>query len=399
VVSSDACRAAICDDEADQTATPDAFALLHFTVERRLARRRLTVVDATNVQEEARRSLLALARQHHVAPVAIVLDLPENVCVERNRGRPRDVGPQVVAGHRRALRASLRGLREEGFRHVHILSTPGQVERVRVERRPLRCDRRADRGPFDVVGDVHGCRDELLALLAELGYAIEPGELPVARHPQGRRLVFLGDLVDRGPDTPGVLRLVMGSVRAGTALAVPGNHDVKLVRKLRGADVRLGHGLAESLAQLEREPPGFLPVVADFLDSLVCHYVLDGGALVVAHAGMKEQLQGRDSGEVRRFALWGDTTGEVDERGLPVRLDWAADYRGKALVVYGHTPVERAEWMNGTICLDTGCVFGGRLSALRYPERELAFVPATAVHYAPPRPEPRHTRPSRTAPG
>jgi protein phosphatase len=178
----------------------------------------------------------------------------------------------------------------------------------------------------------------------------------------------------------------MHMVGAGTAHCVPGNHEVKLLRKLRGKNVKMTHGLAESVTQLAAEPPELSRAAADFIDSLVSHYVLDDGRLVVAHAGLKEAYQGRASGRVREFALFGDTTGETDDLGLPVRLDWAADYRGRAMVVYGHTPVAEAVWHNRTICVDTGCVFGGRLTALRYPERELVSVPAAKVYYEPVRP-------------
>ncbi len=202
-----------------------------------------------------------------------------------------------------------------------------------------------------------------------------------ARHPQGRTAVFVGDLVDRGPDSPGVLRLVMGMVAAGHALCVPGNHENKLGRYLKGRKVRHSHGLAETVAQLEGEDEAFRGEVAAFIEGLVSHYVLDGGALVVCHAGLPEKYHGRTSGRVRSFALYGDTTGETDEFGLPVRYPWAEEYRGRAAVVYGHTPAPRASWLNNTICLDTGCVFGGRMTALRWPERELVDVPAEQVWY------------------
>jgi protein phosphatase len=211
---------------------------------------------------------------------------------------------------------------------------------------------------------------------------------PVYRvaHPDGRRVVFLGDLVDRGPRIPDVLRLAMHMTATGNALCVPGNHEVKLLRALRGQQVQVSHGLAESLRQLAAESSAFTEQVMAFLDVLVSHYVLDDGKLVVAHAGMKEEMQGRASGAVRAFALYGETTGETDEFGLPIRYNWAADYQGRALVVYGHTPVPEAEWLNGTICLDTGCVFGGKLTALRYPEKELVSVPAAQTYFAPIRP-------------
>src|SRR3712207_955600 len=199
-------------------------------------------------------------------------------------------------------------------------------------------------------------------------------------------MIFRSDLVDRGPDTPGVLRLVMGMVAAGNALCVSGNHEAKLVRALSGRNVQVSHGLAETLTQLEAEPEEFRAAVHRFADGLISHYVLDGGRLVVAHAGLIEKYQGRASGRVRSFCLYGDTTGETDEYGLPVRLPWAENYRGSAMVLYGHTPVPEAVWVNNTLCLDTGCVFGGRLSAMRWPEKEVVSVPAERVWYEPVKP-------------
>lgn len=388
VLSSDYFRALVSDDENDQGATTDAFDALRFVAGKRLANAKLTVVDATNVQVEARRPLVELARQHDVLPVAIVLDLPERLCLERNVGRPeRNFGPHVVRRQHLQLRRSLRGLRGEGFRYVHVLSSLQQVEEAVIERQPLWTNKKDERGPFDIIGDVHGCFEELVTLLAKLSYKVKAdGHHIQVDPPDGRRAIFLGDLVDRGPDTPRVLRLVMSMVQGGTALCVPGNHDVKLMRKLQGRKVQITHGLAESLAQLEPEDDEFKKQVVSFIDSLVSHYVLDGGRLVVAHAGMKQAYQGRASGRVRDFALYGETTGETDEFGLPVRYNWAAEYRGSAMVVYGHTPVADAEWLNRTICLDTGCVFGGKLTALRYPEKELVSVPAAAIYYEPIRP-------------
>jgi protein phosphatase len=392
-LSSDHCRGLVSDDENDQSATTDAFETLRFIAARRLRRAKLVVVDATSVQPEARKPLVALAREYHVIPVAIVFDLPERLCQERNRERQdRAFGPHVIHNQKAQLRRSLRGLAREGFRHVYVLDSVEAVEAVEIVRQPLWNDRRSEHGPFDIIGDVHGCRAELVLLLQKLGYEVEittgaEGAPEYAVHPpEGRKAVFVGDLVDRGPDTPGVLRLVMGMVEAGTALCVPGNHDVKLVRALRGKNVQTRHGLAESLEQLAREPAGFRERVAAFLDGLVSHYVLDGGKLVVAHAGMKAEYQGRGSGGVREFALYGETTGETDEFGLPVRHDWAAEYRGAAAVVYGHTPVPRPEWLNNTLNVDTGCVFGGRLTALRWPERETVDVPAARVWSEPARP-------------
>ena len=393
VISSDFCRGLVSDDENDQAATNSAFEVLHFIAAKRLQAGKLTVIDATNVQPEARKPLVALAREYHVIPVALVLNLPERLCQDRNKGRAdRNFGPHVIRQQSQQLRRSIRNLNREGFRHIYDFSTPEEIENVVIERQPLWNNLKHEHGPFDIIGDVHGCFDELHALLIELGYQITEvnGDAASrqykAQHPEGRKAVFLGDLVDRGPRVPDVLRLTMSMVESGAALCVPGNHDIKLMRKLNGRDVRITHGLAESLDQLEREPPELKEKVAGFIDKLVSHYVLDEGRLVVAHAGLKEELQGRGSGKVRDFALFGETTGETDEFGLPVRYNWAAEYRGKAMVVYGHTPVPEPEWLNRTICIDTGCVFGGKLTALRYPEKELVSVPALQTYYEPAKP-------------
>jgi len=408
VLSSDFCRGLVADDENDQAATGDAFDVLRYIAAKRLAAGRLTVVDATNVQPEARNSLVALAREHDVLPVAIVLDLPEKVCAERNATRPdRRFGPHVLRRQCDQLRRGMRGLQREGFRAVHVLKTEDEVAAVTITRTRLFSDLRHETGPFDVIGDVHGSRAELEALLGDLGYVVqrdEQGRAVGARHhphdqTQRRRAVFVGDLVDRGPDTPGVLRLVMGMVTAGDALCVPGNHENKLLRALRGRNVQVTHGLAESLAQLEAEPAEFRAEVERFLDGLVSHYVLDGGRLVVSHAGLTERFHGRASGRVREFCLYGQTTGETDEFGLPVRYPWAEEYRGTAMVLYGHTPVPTPEWVNNTLCLDTGCVFGGRLTALRYPERELVAVPAARVYYEPAKPFPANPDAQPAQPG
>ena len=403
VLSSDFCRGLVADDENDQAATSDAFDVLNYITAKRLAAGRLTVVDATNVQRDARRKLVDLARAHDVLPVAIVLDLPEKICVERNSGRPdRNFDARVVRRQAGQLRKSIRGLAKEGFRKVHVLRSVEDIESATIVRTKLLTDFRDQHGPFDVIGDVHGCRPELETLLGRLGYAVvrdEDGGPVDATHAEGRRPIFVGDLVDRGPDSPGVLRFVMGMVEAGHALCVPGNHEHKLVRALQGRQVKISHGLETTLAQLEDETAEFRQDVQDFCFGLVSHLVLDDGKLVVAHAGLKEAYQGRASGRVRSFALYGDTTGETDEYGLPVRYPWADDYRGKAMVLYGHTPTPEAEWVNNTMCLDTGCVFGGKLTALRYPEREIVSVPAEKVWYEPAKPFPTELSDTYGAPG
>lgn len=394
VISSDFCRGLVSNNETDQSATAEAFDVLNFIVSKRLEKGFLTVVDATNVQASSRKKLIQIARQYHVLPVAIVLDIPLEVCQARTELRTdRNLGHHVLRQQTQQLRRSIRGLKKEGFRKIHHLRGEAAVNLVSgINRDRLYSDKKELRGPFDIIGDIHGCYDETLLLLGKLGYEIskvdDNGEnfgLNVI-HPEGRQVIFLGDLVDRGPKSPAVLKLAMSMVHSGSALCVPGNHDMKLHRKLKGKNVNLKHGLAETIEQLSKEPPEFLEKVKQFLYKLVSHYVLDGGKLVVAHAGVREEMQGRGSGAVRAFCLYGETTGEIDEFGLPVRHNWAAEYRGQAKVVYGHTPVPRAEWLNRTIDIDTGCVFGGELTALRYPEEALVSVKAAKVYSEPSRP-------------
>lgn len=382
VLSSDFCRALVSDDPTDQNATKDAFEILHSIAAKRLAAGKLTVIDATNLQKDARKPILELARSQHCIPVAIVFDLPEKLCHERNQFRQGgSLSAHSIRHQAQLLRQSIHHLKLEGFTHIYILRSQEEVDQVAIERQRMWTNLKHEQGPFDIIGDIHGCYDELYLLLSNLGYMINGSDV---KPPQGRKAIFLGDLVDRGPKTPEVLQLVMNMVESGAAFVVPGNHDIKLLKKLKGAKVTVAHGMEESLQQLAQMSPAFIERTINFLEGLISHYVLDAGNLVVAHAGLKEEFHGRGSGKVRAFALFGDVNGETDEEGAPVRLPWYNDYRGKALVVYGHTAILEPEFINRTINIDTGCIYGGKLTALRYPERELVSVSAAKV-YAQPR--------------
>lgn len=389
ILSSDQCRALVCDDPCNQSASKQAFELLHHMLSVRLKNGRTTVIDATNVQRQARQKLVALARQYHALPVAIVLDAPEEICQERNLTREdRRLPRRVITSHVRALQRSVRHLKKEGFRYVHHLRSLDDIARAECVIEPFWTNKRTEHGPFDIIGDVHGCFAELVELLERLGYEVrarDPQDIEVGYDvthltEPARKVIFLGDLVDRGPRTPEVLSLVMSMVEQGRAFCVCGNHDAKLARALDGKNVKTNHGLQESLDQLAERSEDFVARVRSFTHGLLSHYLLDHGNLCVAHAGLREDLQGRASGKVRSFALYGETHGRgMDENGLPIRGDWASHYRGEAAVVYGHTPVAEPGWSNNTLCLDTGCVFGGKLSALRWPEREVVHVDAHRV--------------------
>ncbi|MCC6538873.1 MAG: metallophosphoesterase [Bryobacterales bacterium] len=342
---------------------PSALDTLFYLLDKRLAHGRLTAVDATHFRVEDRRKLIEHARRYYCQAEAIVI-------------------------HRQAAEWKS-GLERDGFAVVHLLDGAEDVE---VRRTRLCNNTKHESGPFDLIGDLHGCAGELRALLAKLGWERRDLDTDAApwgrecyRHPAGRRAVFLGDLVDRGPAILDTLRIVRNMATAGTAFCVTGNHDDKLARWLKGRGVQVKHGLEQSVAELAPLDDEGRRAVRDFLDGLISHYVFDGGRLVAAHAGLREEMHGREARPVRAFCLYGETTGETDEFGLPVRCNWAADYRGRAMVVYGHTPVSAPGFVHNTVNIDTGAVFGGRLTALRYPEREFVDVPAAREYARPAR--------------
>ena len=384
VLSSDFFRGMVCDDENCQSISSQAFDLLYYAANKRLDNMKLTVIDATNLQQSARKQVIDLAREQNVHPVAIVLNLPEDVLQERNQNRPeRNFPPRVISQHCREVRFCIKKLKREGFRYVYIINSLEQLENVEIVRSKLWNDKRDMHGSFDIIGDIHGCCTELEMLLAKLGYVNTDG---IYTHPDGRKAAFLGDFCDRGDRNADTLRIVMDMVKSGNAIAVPGNHDVKLLKYLKGKSIMQNNGIDITIAELEAKGDSFKKEVADFIDGLISHYVLDDGKLVIAHAGIKQEYIGRGSGRIREFCLYGDTTGETDSFGLPVRLDWAADYRGKGTVVYGHTACKEVRSQNNTFCIDTGCVFGGRLTAFRYPERETVSVDALKQYSEPAKP-------------
>lgn len=250
VLSSDFFRAMISDDENDQTVSKDAFELLYNAADKRLEHMKTTVIDATNLQKSARQQVLDLARRQNVHSAAIVLDLPEQELMQRNKARAaRSYPDRVVRSHYTSLQRSIRHLKKEGFRFVYVLKSQEEIDSTEVVRTKLWNDKRELHGPFDIIGDIHGCYDELVLLLTKLGYVQD--ESGVYNHPFGRQAAFLGDLCDRGPKNVEVLSLVMNMVKSGSAVAVSGNHDVKLLKYLRGKNVTQTHGLDITVSQIK----------------------------------------------------------------------------------------------------------------------------------------------------
>ncbi|OJV99808.1 MAG: hypothetical protein BGO39_12445 [Chloroflexi bacterium 54-19] len=243
-------------------------------------------------------------------------------------------------------------------------------------------NRSTETGPFDLIGDIHGCAAELRLLLEKLGYREKDG---FYSHPAGRRVVFLGDLVNRGPASIEVVRLAARMVENGTALSVRGNHCQYVYgffKKYQGNEYTRARPWLEGLSPADFTE--FSELYLKLMEPTPPYLILDGGRLVAAHAGIEAEMPGNQSRSIFEFCLYGETTSDLDPvTGYPKRRDWAATYRGKPFIAYGHTPTRNLtpEIRNNTVNLDQGCVYGGRLSALRYPEIEFVQVDA-AQSYA-----------------
>ncbi len=387
ILSSDACRGMIADDESDQTVSRDAFRLLYFILNERLRRGVLTVVDSTALQPSIRAEMLKIAAQYGRPAVALVFALPPALNEQWNASRARRVPQEALARHWKNLDLSLKRLPDEGFQTIYSLRSPEEVDAARVVIGSFIPQR--DAPPFDIIGDVHGCYDELRALFKRLGYEWQEGE-QVYRHPEKRLPVFVGDLTDRGPASLAVLTLAERMVARGEALLVQGNHDNKLLRWLLGRRVQVKHGLATTVAELEalpqEEQEALRPRLIALLHNAPGYLVLDGGRLVVTHAAIRDAMIGQWNRAIQAFCLYGDVAGLDAESGLPIRRDWAASRPEEQastgpLIVYGHNVVDEVRETRRTMNIDTGCVFGGRLTALRYPELEIIQIPAARTYY------------------
>jgi len=385
IVSLDDYREVVSGNRRDLSATRDASAIAAEIVERRLKRRLLTVVDATNVRSEDRRVWTEIAARTHSLVTAIVLDPGQGHCQRAAEARDGEFySPKAVAQQHSTLARDRRRLKYDGIRNIINLDDPADIASVTLVRRPTWNDLRNEHGPFDIIGDIHGMTDELEQLLGKLGWKIDwvdggSGPYPNLHHPEGRKLVFVGDACDRGPRSLDALLIMESAVTSGSGFAVASNHDDRLKRWLMGRDVTVSHGLDTTIAEFDGKSEEFRQRIAKFIDGLQGHLVLDRGRLAVAHAGLREDMILGASKDVRQFAVFGPMA-TPGRDGKPVRVDWADEYRGATSIVYGHTVVDEPVWHNRTINIDTGAVFGGSLSALRWPEKEVVSIPASAAY-------------------
>ena len=342
----------------------DNVVILESVIQQKLRLRQRIVFDASRLSQSCRTRFKKLAKKYHCPVRCLIQKSITKTIVQHDK--------------------FVSELKKDGFREIESIE-PSEEIAIGIASNPN--DKSDLMGPFDIIGDVHGCFEELCTLLDKLDYKISyensgKGSF-TATHPKGRKLIFVGDLVDKGPNTPDVLRLALSLIKCDMAYCVIGNHEAKLLKKLEGRNVQLNHGLDKSVAQFEKETPAFKEEVIVFIRSLAHHLVFDGENLVIAHAGIQEQMILRDSGSIKAFCLYGETTGKRDADGLPERKNWALNNNGKAKVVHGHVPVVDSVWCNNVLDIDTGCVYGGRLTALRYPELELVDVPALDTYSMP----------------
>lgn len=379
IISTDRFRALVSDDEASMGASGSAFKLAYQLVEERLKMKKLCVFDATNLNEQAWNPLKKIAKDYFAPISAIILDVPLQSAIAQNDARDRVVAHDVILAQYKAFkRVSFEELKKHGIKKVYKLNQE-DMKTVQLERQNVPSVKDSVTGPFDIIGDIHGCAEQFHELVIKLGGKVEKADL-LGRQidriiaPEGRTLVSVGDLVDRGPDSIGVLLSVLDACARGQMYLVPGNHDDKVKRYLQGHKVSRNHGTGETLEALDKENDQIKAYIKDGLNSLSSHLVFDYGRLVVAHAGLPKVMHGRMGPDVLQHALYGETTGKYDPDGLPQRIDWAGVYKSKAFVVYGHVPSKDVQIRNNTACVDTGCCFGAKLSALRYPEMTVVSV-------------------------
>lgn len=358
----------------------EAFAMMDNIIRTRCRLNKLTFVDATHLQPDDRKRYIAMARENHVPIVSIVLDVPEKVLLERDEKRDNPRGKRRIKQQYQVFTREKRFMKKEGIRSLYFLKEIDDIELTR-RSHPLELD--ADAG-IDIIGDIHGCYDEMIELLVKLGY--EKDEDDFYRHPEGRKFLSIGDVMSRGPESLKSMMFFYRHVQKGLAYMIDSNHGWKIARWLDGKNVTLNHGdekVEQEFLQFEQEHGAeqaaeWKNKMKDFLLEAPSHYILKKNGIprvVCAHAGIRDEYIGKQSRDVSDFCRYGDTNG-FDEKGKPIRKDWFIGHQTSQLIVWGHDPKPQPLKINNSLNIDQGVVFGGKLTAYRFPEAQIIAVEA-----------------------
>ncbi len=334
----------------------------------------ITVFDDRNISKIDRQRIINVAKRTNREAIAIILDLPIEVLLERNKKLPypKPKNKEIISLSKN-IKDVEKTILEESFAKVYVLNSQEEIDELEIIREKLPCNKKDINGPFDIIGDIHGCNKPLNQLLQQLGYQKDDND--TFYHPEGRIAIFAGDMVDKGTGNMATLKIVINMVNNGTGMAVIGNHDDRLLRYLTGNEVDTTHGMQNTIAELKNQPESFKVEILNFLQNLPSHLVLDEEKLVVVHAAIKPEFINKNSKAVREFCMYGQTEGDLNSFEVPTRIfEWTKSFTGKTTIVYGHTPSWEVKKLSNTYCVDTGCVLGHKLTALRYPEMEIVNV-------------------------
>lgn len=398
IVSSDEFRVLVSDvefidwkqrpnDEAEslndqyQRISAEAFSLMDALIETRCRLNKLTFVDATHLYPEDRKRYISIAKNNHVPIVSVVLDVDQNVILERDKSRKNPRGNRRIKQQFQVFKREKRFIKKEGYLAAYFISDTSNVEFIRRNNNPIELD--VGNG-IDIIGDIHGCYDEMIHILEKLGYEKNAEHYYV--HPKGRRFLSLGDIMSRGPKSLQTMEFFLRHVNEGLAYMIDSNHGWKIARWLDGRKVTLSHGdecVEEEIRQFEEKfgkenVEQLKQKLKKFLHKAPSHYVLTKNGiptLVCTHAGIKDEFIGKQSYDISDFCRYGDNEG-LDETGRPIRKDWTIHHKTSTLIVWGHDPKPKPLIINNTINIDQGAVFGGELTAFRYPEKEFVSIQA-----------------------
>ncbi|RBW69663.1 polynucleotide kinase-phosphatase [Bacillus taeanensis] len=358
----------------------EAFRIMDKIIEARCRLNKLTFIDATHLQPDDRKRYIALARKNHVPIIALVMDIPQDILLERDERRNHPRGKRRIKQQFQVFKREKRFIKKEGYKAVYFISEPNEIELIR---RSNLLEIAIEDG-IDIIGDIHGCYDEMISLLEKLGY--EKNEEDYYIHPEGRKFLSIGDIMSRGPHSLKTMLFFFRHVQQNLAYMIDSNHGWKIARWLGGRNVTLAHGdekVEEDFKRYEEEfgaeqTEEIKKALKEFLLKAPSHYVFKKNGvstLVCTHAGIKDEYIGKQSHEISDFCRYGDTDG-FDQNGKPNRKDWFVHHKTNTLIIWGHDPKPQPLLINSTINIDQGVVFGGKLTAFRYPEKQLFSVKA-----------------------